>query len=298
MSKGNNKGTETSSFGSTERENHDSSEFYDSELYSGRIPEEVEYEENKIDSDKLNNIFCKSSENMSEIPDKSVHLMVTSPPYNVGKEYDEDLSLDEYLGLLEQVFKETHRVLVPGGRACVNIANLGRKPYIPIHSYVIDVMNSLGFLMRGEVIWDKQNSGGTAWGSWQSASNPVLRDQHEYILVFSKDTMGRENPNDREDTIKREEFLEYTKSIWKFTSESAQKVGHPAPFPVELPRRCIQLFTFKGEVILDPFMGVGTTAIASIKSERDFVGYEINKEYANKAKKRIKKNNYIEKSLF
>lgn len=298
MSKGNNKGTETSSFGSTERKNHDSSEFYDSELYSGRIPEEVEYEENKIDSDKLNNILCKSSENMSEIPDKSVHLMVTSPPYNVGKEYDEDLSLDDYLGLLERVFQETYRVLVPGGRTCINVANLGRKPYIPIHSYVIDIMNSLGFLMRGEVIWDKQNSGGTAWGSWKSASNPVLRDQHEYILIFSKGSMGRDNPQDREDTIKKEEFLEYTKSIWKFTSESAQKVGHPAPFPVELPRRCIQLFTFKGEIILDPFMGVGTTAIASIKSERDFVGYEINKEYANKAKKRIKKNNYIEKSLF
>lgn len=298
MSKEDSKGTETSSFGVTERENHDSSEFYDSKLYEGKMPGKVEYEENKIESGNINTVFCKSSENMSELPDRSVHLMVTSPPYNVGKEYDEDLSLDEYLGLLKRVFKETYRVLVPGGRVCINIANLGRKPYIPLHSYIIDLMNSLGFFMRGEIIWDKQNGGGTAWGSWQSASNPVLRDQHEYILVFSKDSLGRANPEDRDDTIKKEEFLEFTKSIWKFSSESAKKVGHPAPFPVELPYRCIQLYTFKQDVVLDPFIGVGTTAIASVKSERNFVGYDIDEEYVTKAKKRIEKNNYIEKQLF
>ena len=123
---------------------------------------------------------------MSELPDYSVHLMVTSPPYNVRKEYDEDLTLEEYLNLLHVVFKETYRVLVTGGRACINIANLGRKPYLPLHALIIQTMLEIGFLMRGEIIWDKAASASpsTAWGSWQSASNPVLRDVHEYILVF------------------------------------------------------------------------------------------------------------------
>ena len=123
---------------------------------------------------------------MDELPDNSVHQMITSPPYNASKEYDENLSLREYLDLLYSVWQETYRVLVWGGRACINIANLGRKPYIPLHSYIIDAMQKIGFLMRGEIIWNKAASASpsTAWGSWCSASNPVLRDIHEYILVF------------------------------------------------------------------------------------------------------------------
>ena len=134
-------------------------------------------------------IFCKSSEHMDNLPDRSVHLMVTSPPYNVGKDYDDDLSMEEYLGLLENVMSETYRVLVDGGRACVNVANIGRKPYIPLHAYVIQMAAKVGFFMRGEIIWDKGMSGvSTAWGSWMSPSNPTLRDTHEYILVFQKTT--------------------------------------------------------------------------------------------------------------
>src|SRR3989344_2702493 len=184
-------GTKTSTFGSPGRMNHDSSKFYGSRLYEG-LPTEKEnvvFIESKIDEKNLNRVFCKSSEKMRELPDNSVHLMVTSPPYNVGKEYDEDLSLKEYMVLLENVFKETHRVLVPGGRVAINIANVGRKPYIPLHSEIIKVMDKLGFLMRGEIIWDKGSSSGgsCAWGSWQSAANPTLRDSHEYILIFSKE---------------------------------------------------------------------------------------------------------------
>jgi len=224
--------------------------------------------------------------------------MVTSPPYNVGKEYDENLSLSEYLTFLTRVWKEVYRVLVPGGRACINIANLGRKPYIPLHAYIIRTMLDVGFLMRGEIIWNKaaSSSPSTAWGSWLSAKNPTLRDVHEYILVFSKETLSRGNPGKRKSTISKSEFLEFTKSVWTFPAVSAKKIGHPAPFPVELPYRFIQLYTFQGEVVLDPFMGSGQTAIAAIKTERYYIGYEINEEYVKLAEKRIREYLMAEKS--
>ncbi len=282
-------GTQTSSFGVSQRINHNSEKFYASKLYSTyKQSEVVEYKENPIPEKFLNKIFCKSSEAMSELPDESVHLMVTSPPYNVGKEYDADLSLEDYLTMLMKILKETRRVLVNGGRVCINIANIGRKPYIPLHSYIIQIMNELGFLMRGEIIWDKSASAGTstAWGSWQSAANPILRDVHEYILIFSKGSYSRQK-NGEPDTIEKDEFLEYTKSIWSFPAVSARKIGHPAPFPIELPLRLIKLYTFEGDVILDPFMGSGQTAIAAIKARRNYEGYEINGEYCQLAEKRI-----------
>ena len=228
---------------------------------------------------------------MEELPDNSVHLMVTSPPYNVGKEYDEDLTLGEYRAFLKRVWAEVYRVLVPGGRVCINIANLGRKPYIPLHAFIVEDMLDLGFLMRGEIIWNKASSSSpsTAWGSWLSAANPTLRDIHEYILVFAKETFTRKNPHKRKSTISKEEFLEFTKSVWTFPAESAKRVGHPAPFPVELPYRLIQLYTFEGEVVLDPFMGSGQAAIAAIKAKRHYVGYEIEEEYVKLAERRIER---------
>jgi modification methylase len=284
------KTTKTSAFGSPGRAGHDSSSFYAGKLYDSQLQGQVvDYIENSIPVDSLDKIFCHSAETMSELPDCSVHLMVTSPPYNVGKEYDEDLSKEDYLAFLQRVWKETWRVLVPGGRMCINVANLGRKPYIPLHAFIAEQVIQLGFLMRGEIIWNKAASASpsTAWGSWKSASNPTLRDVHEYILVFCKETFKRQNPSERPGTITRDEFLEYNKSVWNFSSESARKVGHPAPFPVELPRRLIQLYTFAGEIILDPFMGSGQTAIASLNSHRHYVGYEINAEYIELAWRRI-----------
>jgi modification methylase len=283
-------GTRTSAFGSPGRVNHDSTPFYASKLYEGLPKEEiVEYVENPVPPESLDKIFCKSSEKMEEIPDNSIHLMVTSPPYNVGKEYDENLTLNEYREFLRKVWSEVKRVLVPGGRACINIANLGRRPYIPLHVFIVEDMLDLGFLMRGEIIWNKGASGSpsTAWGSWLSAKNPVLRDVHEYILVFSKGMFSRGNLR-RKSTISKEEFLEFTKSVWTFPAEPATKIGHPAPFPVELPYRLIQLYTFEGEIVLDPFMGSGQTAIAAVKTRRHYVGYDINEEYAQLAERRIK----------
>jgi len=285
------RGTKTSAFGSPGRINHDSTVFYASRLYEGLPKEEmVKYVENPVPPEHLDKIFCKTSEQMEELPDNSVHLMVTSPPYNVGKEYDENLTLKEYRAFLKRVWSEVKRVLVPGGRACINIANLGRKPYIPLHAFIVEDMQDLGFLMRGEIIWNKASSGSpsTAWGSWLSPRNPTLRDIHEYILVFSKGTFRRENPYKRKSTITRQEFLEFTKSVWTFAAEPATKVGHPAPFPVELPYRLIQLYTFEDEVVLDPFIGSGQAAIAALKSNRHYVGYDINEDYVKLAEKRIK----------
>ena len=282
-------GTATSAFGTPGRINHDSSAFYDSKLYAGKIPpEKVEFIENPIESEALNQIHCKSSENMSEIPDSSIHLMVTSPPYNVQKEYDDDLSLGEYRTLLRAVFDQTYQKLVTGGRACINVANLGRKPYIPLHAYIIEDMLDIGYYMRGEIIWNKASSASpsTAWGTWLSAANPVLRDIHEYILVFSKGAFSRKR-NRKENSIEREEFLEWTKSIWTFPAVSAKSIGHPAPFPHELPHRLIQLYTFKEDVILDPFCGSGTTCLAALKSGRNYVGYDIDPQYVELANQRI-----------
>lgn len=287
------KGTETSAFGTPGRVGHDSTKFYRSRLYEGQRAEKpAQYVENKVDPSVLDRVFCKSSENMDEIPDYSVHLMVTSPPYNVTKEYDEDLTLDEYRGLLKRVFAETYKKLVTGGRACVNLANLGRKPYIPLHSYIIQDMLEIGFLMRGEIIWNKASSASpsTAWGTWLSAANPILRDVHEYILVFSKEAFNRKNAEEKISSVTRDDFLEFTRSVWTFPAESARKVGHPAPFPVELPYRLVQLYTFEGEVVLDPFCGSGSACIAAIKSGRHYIGYDIDEKYVRLAERRIREH--------
>jgi site-specific DNA-methyltransferase (adenine-specific) len=149
-------------------------------------------------------------------------------------------------------------------------------------------MLEIGFRMRGEIIWNKAASAGgsTAWGSWLSASNPTLRDVHEYILVFSKGAFGRDKQA-KTSTIQRDEFLEFTRSVWEFPSESARKIGHPAPFPMELPYRLIQLYTFANEIVLDPFCGSGTTCIAALKSGRHYVGYELVEEYVNLSGQRL-----------
>jgi DNA modification methylase len=285
------KKTRTSAFGTSGRISHDASPFYAGKLYSQVPPGGgCEYVEQPVPPEFLNTILVKSSEAMAEIPDHSVHLMVTSPPYNVGKEYDQDATLTEYLDFLHRVWREVHRLLVPGGRACVNIANLGRKPYIPLHAYIVRDMAEIGFLMRGEVIWHKGASASpsTAWGSWRSPANPTLRDVHEYILIFSKAGFSRKNLDQRRATISRDEFLELTKSVWTFPAVSARSIGHPAPFPVALPHRLIQLYTYEGDVVLDPFMGSGSTAIAALQGNRHYLGYEIEAEYVRLAEKRIK----------
>ncbi len=287
------KRTSTSAFGVSKRQGHDASSFYGRQLY--QQDGAAAAADNAADggiaaaprSTWADRIYCQSAESMSELPDNSVGLAFTSPPYNVGKEYDDDLTFQQYLDLIAAVGREVYRVLVPGGRYVVNIANLGRKPYIPLHSFFYQVHMAAGFLPMGEVIWQKARgaSGNCAWGSWKSAKAPRLRDIHEYLLVFAKQDFGR--PDRGESDVERDEFMAATLSIWDIPPESAKRVGHPAPFPVELAERVIRLYSYTGDVILDPFVGSGTTCVAAARNSRHWVGFDISPEYCMLATARI-----------
>ncbi|HEY3999077.1 MAG TPA: site-specific DNA-methyltransferase [Candidatus Xenobia bacterium] len=276
--------TQTASFGASKRESHDATRFYERRL---QVVQETGVFKDVTESPVRDMLFAQSAEAMHQLPDNSVALMVTSPPYHVGKDYDSDHSFDEYLALLQRVFQETWRVLEPGGRAVVNVANLGRRPYVPLSHLVTGIMLELDFFMRGEIIWQKAKGAGgnCAWGSWRSASNPVIRDIHEYCLCFSKGRFKRVRKG--ESTVQSEDFLRDTLSIWELPSEYASRVNHPAPFPVELPRRFIELYTFKGDLVLDPFIGSGSTAVAAVKTGRHYVGYDIHQPYVETANERI-----------
>jgi modification methylase len=280
--------TQTSSFGVSRREAHDASDFYSRSLYqsnsSSDLPE-ADIPSGQID-EWADRIYNLSSESMP-IPDNSIGLAFTSPPYNVGKDYDEDMPLESYLDLIQHVGTEVYRVLKPGGRYIVNVANLGRKPYIPMHAFFYQIHAEIGFLPMGEIIWKKGRgaNGSCAWGSWRSASAPRLRDLHEYLLVFAKGSYKR--PNKGISDLSGEEFTEATLSVWEILPVSAKKVGHPAPFPVELASRVVKLYSYVGDVVLDPFIGSGTTAIAARQHGRHYVGFDISPEYCRLAEERI-----------
>ena len=304
---------------------------------------------------------------MTAVADASVQLIVTSPPYNVGKAYathDDNLPLDAYLAYLNQVWRECYRVLAPGGRLCINVANTDRKPYLPLNALITAELLRLGrdegqsWQMRGEIIWDKGSSVGvsTAWGSFASSSDPVLRDVHEYIMVFSKEQFHL--PGGGKTGISGGEFVDWTRSVWRaeevgskelvvgseeqaevdaggrslvelqrklagklrearkrdkdddWTAESLARaawqyfsnagpdvwpmttesgIDHPAPFPVELPRRLIKLYTRPGDVVLDPFMGAGATAVAAVQTGRRYIGYDVSETYCTLAQARVAK---------
>ena len=326
-----------------------------------------------------NSIFCADSRRMADLSDESVQLVVTSPPYNVGIAYanhSDDLPLEDYLRFLNEVWRECYRVLAPGGRLCINVANTDRKPYLPLNALITAELlraaheEGLNWLMRGEIIWDKGASAGvsTAWGSFASSSDPVLRDVHEYIMIFSKESFrldgggrtgisggefvdwtrsiwrpeeigdqptvisdqkseGQKSEEQRSEEQRSEEqrcgvsleelqrklagklkdarkrgkddawiaesmartawrhFSQPGDGIWSMTTESG--VNHPAPFPTELPRRLIKLYTKPGDLVLDPFMGAGATGVAAVQTGRHYVGYDISPEYCDMARQRI-----------
>lgn len=291
----------TQSFGTPKREGHDSSAFYERNAQNAWLQRVSANGDGDAETTAAGNwadaIYQASSENMAALPSNSVALAFTSPPYNVGKDYDDDMGLDEYLGLIRRVAKEVHRVLVPGGRYVVNVANLGRKPYMPLHSFFYSLHVEEGYLPMGEIIWQKSKgaSGNCAWGSWRSAKAPRLRDIHEYLLVFAKSAYSR--PDKGISSIEASEFMSSTLSIWEIAPESAKRVGHPAPFPVELASRVIRLYSYVGDVVLDPFLGSGTTCVAARKLGRHFVGYDISEEYCAIARNRISETK-IELSTF
>ncbi|RPI20151.1 MAG: site-specific DNA-methyltransferase [Actinobacteria bacterium] len=288
--------TSTASFGAGKRDSHDSSSFYARRMIRSEPPEPVGGISD-APAAAIDRVYCQSSERMQQLPNDCVALMVTSPPYNVGKDYDEDLDLEQYLGLLERVFTETFRVVEAGGRVAVNVANLGRKPYLPLNHLVAGLLADIGFLLRGEIIWQKAKSAGgsTAWGSWRSAKNPTLRDVHEYVVVASKGSFKR--VREGKDTIGKDDFLGATVSVWDILPESARRVGHPAPFPVELPRRLIELYTFAGDLVLDPFLGSGSTAVAAVTTGRHYVGYESEPRYVEMAERRIADARFGQRSV-
>lgn len=236
----------------------------------------------------VDKLYCMSSERMSPVPDGSVALAFTSPPYNVGKEYDRDLSWTEYLRLIRNVGREVYRVLMPGGRYVVNIANIGRKPYIPLHAWFYDIHLSIGFLPQGEIVWQKSTgaNGSCAWGSWLSAKSPSLRDVHEYLLVFAKQSYARSDKGISD--ISRDGFMASTLSVWNIPPASAKRIGHPAPFPVALVERVIRLYSYVGDVVLDPFAGSGTTCVAAARNDRRYCGFDTKRTYCELAEKRLK----------
>jgi site-specific DNA-methyltransferase (adenine-specific) len=290
--------TKTASFGTHKREGHDATAFYSRNLYRSdlkslfrrliestmpcpRMP-------HSISGTWTNKIYCHTSEAMIHVPDNSVALGFTSPPYNSGKDFDADLGLEDYFGLIARVGSEVYRVLKPGGRYVINVANLGRKPLIPMHALYYLVHINLGFLPAGEIIWQKAHgaSGNCAWGSWTSARSPRLRDIHEYLIVLVKDDFSR--PDAGESTISGEEFMSSTLSIWDVPPESAKRVGHPAPFPVELAKRVIKLYSYRNDVVIDPFVGSGTTCVAAKALGRQYVGYDIVQDYCKIAERRLR----------
>ncbi|MFN8050937.1 MAG: site-specific DNA-methyltransferase [Acidimicrobiales bacterium] len=295
------KQTSTSEFGVGKRESHDSSAFYErfeaSNLRSVKdfVP----------DPSFPSAIYCGDSTDMSAVPDDSVALVVTSPPYFAGKKYEIEFEREgvpasylEYLEMLHDVFAECVRVLEPGGRIAVNVANLGRKPYRSLSADVIHILQDrLGLFLRGEIIWQKGEgaNGSCAWGSFRNASNPVLRDITERVVVASKGQLERALERKKREAaglphatdVLTEDFMASTLDVWNIPPESAKRVNHPAPFPVELPQQLIELYTYRDDLVLDPFLGSGSSVVAAIRSGRRYVGYDLDPAYVEIAAGRI-----------
>lgn len=291
--------TSTANFGSGRREAHDSSGFYER-----FVAPEISLDSKVNPAGELDVIHHGDARDMHGVATSSVALVVTSPPYFAGKQYEEELGVDgvpanyfEYLDLLRDVFAECKRVLEPGGRIAVNVANLGRRPYRSLSGDVTAVLSELGLLLRGEIVWLKGRAAGgsCAWGTFQRPSNPVLRDVTERIVIASKGRFDRAlTPVQRAErglpsttSITRDEFMEATTDLWEIPPESARRVGHPAPFPAELPQRLIELYTYRDDVVLDPFMGSGSTAVAAVRTNRHYIGFDTDAGYVDLAQSRI-----------
>ena len=292
--------TRTRTFGAGNRESHDASDFY-----ARFTAPELSDDRTVNPCTAADSVICGDARDMSQVEDNSVALVVTSPPYFAGKAYETDLEAGhipsnylEYLTMLRDVFAECRRVLEPGGRIAVNVANLGRKPYRSLAGDVVRVLqDDLALLLRGEIVWQKARgaTGSIAVGSYLSAANPVLRDVTERVVVASKGRFDRAVTRAEreqrglpfENTISKEEFFASTIDVWEIRPEHARRVGHPAPFPVELPERLIQLYTYRGDVVLDPFLGSGSTAVAAVRTDRRYVGYDTEPGYVDLAEGRI-----------
>tara|TARA_B100001778_G_scaffold334967_1_gene349820 strand:+ start:27158 stop:27937 length:780 start_codon:yes stop_codon:yes gene_type:complete len=234
---------------------------------------------------------------LKQIPNDMVSLVVTSPPYNVGIDYaehDDEMAHEEYLDWMGKVWAECYRVLRPGGRLCVNIdmtANMGDRSqeyYRPLYADFVNLNRKNDFMFRTEIAWYKQNLVGsaTAWGSYGSCSNPIIRRNHEYVLVWSKGDYRLEGDKEKCDLTDKE-FQQWTMSMWFIQPETRKRGKHHVPYPEELVRRLVKLYCYQDDIVLDPFMGTGTTAAVAKKLRRKYIGIDNDIDSVEYARSRV-----------
>ena len=244
----------------------------------------------------LNCIVCGDSETLlQQLPDSSIDIVLTSPPYNFGLDYagegttqNDARHWEDYFQKLLTIWTECARVLVPGGRLIVNVQPLF-SDYIPTHHRISEQLRGLGLLWKGEILWEKNNYNCkyTAWGSWKSPSMPYLKYTWEFVEVFCKETHKKTGDSAQID-ITGDEFKKWVYAKWSIAPERRMKeFDHPAMFPEELALRLLKLFSYRGDVILDPFSGAGTTAFVARQLGRQFVAFDVSQEYCDRARARL-----------
>ncbi len=246
----------------------------------------------------LDSIMCGDCrEVLKTLPDGCVDCCVTSPPYNIGLDYgttDDRKSDDDYLAFTRDYLEQCYRVLKDDGRVCLNIGYKVSTVKEAGIDYVelLNLIKSIGYTLRETIIWVKSKrpddpqsfcGSNTAWGSWMSASNPICRSRMEFIFVLNKNSFKKHHRGIS--TMTRQEFMDCASTVWYFPAERSRL--HKAPFPVDLPYRCIQFYTYQGDVVLDPFIGSGTTAVACVRTGRRYIGIEQNPDYIRMAEGRI-----------
>jgi len=225
-----------------------------------------------------------------KIRESSVDLIITSPPYNLDIKYNshkDNISYTDYLNFTDIWLTKAFQLAKKTGRLCLNIPldkNKGGQQ--SVYADILQIAKKVGWKYHSTIIWNEGNmSRRTAWGSWKSASAPYVIAPVEVIILLYKDCWKKLKKG--KSTITKEEFIDWTNGLWTFQGESKKKIGHPTPFPIELPKRCIKLFSYKRDIILDPFLGSGTTLIACVMNKRKGIGVEIDEEYCKIAKNRL-----------
>ena len=227
------------------------------------------------------------------IADESIDLIVTSPPYNLDIDYkscNDAQPYNDYLKFTQAWLKRCLKWLKTDGRMCLNIPlDKNKGGHQSIGPDIIEIAKKVGFKYHSTIIWNEGNiSKSSAWGSWMSASCPYVIAPVELIVLLYKGEWKKTRGSKKSD-ITRNEFISWTNGVWSFKGESKRKIGHPTPFPVELPKRCIKLFSYVGDTVLDPFMGSGTTVVAAKQNNRHGIGIDFEIDYCQLAMERILK---------